>query len=119
TYRYGICGTMETLLVHEAVAAAFLPRFGATMQEHGVELRGCEQTRNFLPNAVPATEEDWATEYLAPILAVRVVPDLDAAIDHIERWGSRHTDSIVTQNLSHARRFQREVDTASVLVNLP
>src|SRR5690606_1712079 len=119
TYRYGICGTMETLLVHASVAKDFLPTFAATMREHGVELRGCEETRALVPDAIAATDEDWATEFLAPILAVRIVPDLDAAMDHIERWGSRHTDSIVTQNLTHARRFQREVDTASVLVNLP
>ncbi len=119
TYRYGICGAMETLLVHQSVAAALLPGLGAAFTAHGVELRGCEQTRKILPQAVAATEEDWATEYLAPILAIRVVKDLDEAIDHIEQWSSAHTESIVTQHLGHARRFQREVDSASVLVNLP
>lgn len=119
TYRYGICGTMETLLVHQAVAADFLPGLGAALTRHGVELRGCEKTRQWLPDTVAATDEDWATEYLAPILAIRVVDDLDQAIDHIERWSSSHTEAIVTQHLGNARRFQREVDSASVLVNLP
>lgn len=119
TYRYGICGTMETLLVHAAIADQFLPQFGARMQEHGVELRGCERTRALIPGAQAATDEDWATEYLAPILAIRVVDSLDEAIDHIEHWGSHHTDSIVTENLGNARRFQREVDSSSVMVNLP
>ncbi len=119
TYRYGICGAMETLLVHAGVAAEFLPMAAAEFAAKGVELRGCERTRAIVPQALEATDEDWATEYLAPILAVRVVDDLDAAIDHITRWGSQHTDAIVTRDLHQARRFQREVDSASVLVNLP
>lgn len=119
TYRYGICGTMETLLVHAGIAADFLPQFAERMREFKVELRGCERTRALVPDAVAATEEDWATEYLAPVLAVRVVDTLDEAIDHIERWGSHHTDSIVTEHLGNARRFQREVDSSSVMVNLP
>jgi len=119
TYRYGICGTMETLLVHSEVAAELLPRLGRAFGEHGVELRGCERSRQWLPNAAEATDDDWAAEYLAPVLAVRVVDSLDEAIDHIERWGSHHTDAIVTHHLPHAERFQREVDSASVLVNLP
>lgn len=119
TYRYGICGAMETLLVHQAVAAQVLPTLAQRFAEHGVELRACERARAWLPEAVPATDDDWATEFLAPILAVRVVDTLEQAIDHIERWGSHHTDAIVTEHLGHARRFQREVDSASVLVNLP
>lgn len=119
TYRYGICGTMETLLVHAGIAADFLPQFAERMREFKVELRGCERTRALVPDAMAATEEDWATEYLAPVLAVRVVDTLDEAIDHIERWGSHHTDSIVTEHLGNARRFQREVDSSSVMVNLP
>ncbi|GAA5236124.1 glutamate-5-semialdehyde dehydrogenase [Verticiella sediminum] len=119
TYRYGICGAMETLLVHADVAAEFLPAAGQAFEARGVELRGCERTRRYLPEAKPATDEDWAAEYLGPILAVKVVDDLDEAIDHIERWGSHHTDAIVTRDLNHAARFQREVDSASVLVNLP
>ncbi len=119
TYRYGICGTMETLLVHAGIAADFLPQFAERMREFKVKLRGCERTRALVPDAMAATEEDWATEYLAPVLAVRVVDTLDEAIDHIERWGSHHTDSIVTEHLGNARRFQREVDSSSVMVNLP
>ncbi|WP_130359776.1 glutamate-5-semialdehyde dehydrogenase [Pigmentiphaga kullae] len=119
TYRYGICGSMETLLVHAGVAAAFLPAMGQAFAAHGVEMRGCERTRALLPQALPATEEDWDTEYLGPILSVKVVDDLDQAIGHIEAHGSQHTDSIVTENLSAARRFQREVDSSSVYVNLP
>ncbi|VCU72538.1 Gamma-glutamyl phosphate reductase [Pigmentiphaga humi] len=119
TYRYGICGAMETLLVHADVAPAFLPGMGEAFSAHGVELRGCARTRALVPQAVAATEEDWDTEYLGPILSVKVVDDLDAAIAHIEAHGSQHTDAIVTEDLSAARRFQREVDSSSVYVNLP
>ena len=119
TYRYGICGAMETLLVHAAAAAAFLPAMGDAFVRHGVELRGCERTRALVPQAAPATEEDWGTEYLGPILSVKVVDDLDQAIRHIETYGSQHTDAIVTEDLAAARRFQREVDSSSVYVNLP
>ncbi|OZI30361.1 glutamate-5-semialdehyde dehydrogenase [Bordetella genomosp. 10] len=119
TYRYGVCGSMETLLVNAAVAVSILPRLAAALLAHGVELRGCERTRELVPQARPATEEDWATEYLGPILAVRVVDTLDEAIAHIARWGSGHTDAIVTEDLGAAQRFQREVDSASVYVNLP
>nr|MBF0684214.1 glutamate-5-semialdehyde dehydrogenase [Pseudomonas sp.] len=119
TYRYGICGAMETLLVHQAVAGKLLPELGAAFKAHGVELRGCPRTQDLLPGIAAATEEDWETEYLAPILAVRVLDSLDDAIDHITQYGSGHTDAIVTQHLGHSRRFQREVDSASVLINLP
>lgn len=119
TYRYGICGSMETLLVHAGVAAAFLPSMGEAFAGHGVELRGCERTLALVPQAVPATEEDWDTEYLGPVLSIKVVDDLDQAIRHIEAHGSQHTDAIVTENLSATRRFQREVDSSSVYVNLP
>lgn len=119
TYRYGICGTMETLLVHRDVAGAVLPRLATTLREKGVELRGCEQTRSLVADVVPATDEDWETEYLEPILAIRVVDDLDQAIEHIARWSSGHTESIVTENLSAATRFQRQVDSSSVYINLP
>ncbi|TCT08559.1 glutamate-5-semialdehyde dehydrogenase [Paralcaligenes ureilyticus] len=119
TYRYGICGAMETLLVHRDIANRVLPRLGASLTALGVELRGCERTRVLIPSAVPATDEDWDTEYLAAILAIRVVDSLDEAIDHIARWGSGHTESIVTESLSAAQRFQREVDSSSVYVNLP
>ncbi|MCK7598314.1 glutamate-5-semialdehyde dehydrogenase [Microbulbifer sp. CAU 1566] len=117
THRYGVCNAMETLLVAEAVAAEFLPKLAAAYQEKGVELRGCEQTRAILPNVLPATEADWATEYLAPVLAIRVVADMDAAMDHIAQYSSGHTESIVTEDYSRARRFLAEVDSASVMVN--
>jgi len=117
TQRFGTCNTMETLLVHEAVAEAILPRLAERYAEFGVELRGCPRTLEILPDAVPATDEDWDTEYLAPILSIRVVPDLDEAIAHIERHGSHHTDAIVTEDYTRARRFLREVDSSSVMVN--
>ncbi len=119
TYRYGICGSMETLLVHADIASRILPRLGKTLSDKGVELRGCERTRAILPQAIAATEEDWRTEYLAPILAIRVVDSLDDAMDHIAAYSSEHTESIVTENLRAATRFQREVDSSSVYVNLP
>ena len=117
TQRLGTCNTMETLLVAEGVAAAFLPRIGAVLRADGVELRGCERTRSVLGDALPATDEDWDTEYLAAVLAIRVVDGLDAAMDHIDRHGSHHTDSIVTEDYGRARRFLREVDSSSVMVN--
>jgi glutamate-5-semialdehyde dehydrogenase len=119
TYRYGICGAMETLLVHADIAPRILPRLGQTLSAKGVELRGCERTRALLPQALAATEEDWSTEYLAPILAIRIVDSLDQAMDHIARYSSEHTESIVTEDLHAASRFQHEVDSSSVYVNLP
>jgi glutamate-5-semialdehyde dehydrogenase len=115
--RYGTCNTMETLLVARAVADKFLPVLGRMYQEQGVELRGCEVTRKALPGIKAATEEDWYTEYLAPILSIRVVDDVDQAIEHITKYGSQHTDSIVTEDITRARRFLREVDSSSVMVN--
>jgi glutamate-5-semialdehyde dehydrogenase len=117
TQRYGTCNTMETLLVAQAIASTVLPLLGEMYRESGVELRGCPQTQAILPNTRPATEEDWTTEYLAPILSVRVVDGLDEAMDHIERYGSHHTDAIVTEDLSRARRFLAEIDSSSVMVN--
>ena len=117
TQRYGTCNTMETLLVAEEVAAELLPELGRMYQEKGVELRGCEATRRLLPGIAAATEQDWETEYLAPILSIRIVPDLDAAMEHIHRYGSSHTESIVTEDFSRARRFLNEVDASSVMVN--
>jgi glutamate-5-semialdehyde dehydrogenase len=123
TFRFGICGAMETLLVHADVATDFLPRIALLLRDKGVELRGCEQTRaalaETLPNVAAASEEDWFTEYAAPILAVRVVHSLDAAIAHIEHYGSHHTDAIITQDDAAAKKFVREVDSASVMVNAP
>lgn len=117
TQRYGTCNTMETLLVDTAVAESMLPRLAGRFREAGVTLRGCDRTRALLPDAEAATEADWAEEYLAPILAVRVVDGLDEAIDHIERYGSHHTDAIVTESWTNGQRFLREVDSASVMVN--
>jgi glutamate-5-semialdehyde dehydrogenase len=121
TQRYSPCNTMETLLVDRGIAPRLLPPLCAIYAAKGVELRGCDATREILSTAglscVPATETDWATEYLAPILSIRVVDGLDAAIDHIERWGSRHTDAIVTEDHSRAMRFVREVDSSSVMIN--
>jgi glutamate-5-semialdehyde dehydrogenase len=119
TYRYGICGSMETLLVNSAAAVSILPRLAAALIAHGVELRGCSRTRALVPQARPATDDDWATEFLGPTLAIRIVDTLDEAMDHIARWGSGHTDAIVTEDISAARRFQLEVDSSSVYVNLP
>lgn len=119
TYRFGICGTMETLLVHRDVAGAFLPRIAATLRDKGVELRGCEQTQALISDVIPATQQDWETEYLEPVLAIRVVDSVDQAIKHISQYSSGHTESIVTENLTTATRFQREVDSSSVYINLP
>jgi glutamate-5-semialdehyde dehydrogenase len=117
TQRYGTCNTMETLLIAKDIAPRVLPQLARMYQEAGVELRGDEATRALAPNAKAATEEDWNTEYLAPILAVRVVNNIDEAIEHIEQHGSQHTDAIVTEDFSHAQRFLREVDSSSVMVN--
>ncbi len=117
TQRYGTCNTMETLLVHKNIAAAVLPALAKIYSDKGVELRGDQQARTLVSQMKPATEEDWYTEYLAPILAVRVVDDLDHAIEHIAVYGSQHTDAIVTEDITRARRFLREVDSSSVLVN--
>jgi glutamate-5-semialdehyde dehydrogenase len=117
TQRYGVCNAMETLLVNESIAPKLLPRLAKIYADKGVELRGDEKSRALVPVMKPATEQDWYTEFLAPILAVRIVKDLDAAIEHISKYGSQHTDAIVTEDDAHARRFLREVDSSSVLVN--
>jgi glutamate-5-semialdehyde dehydrogenase len=125
TQRYGTCNTMETLLVARGVAAKILPPLAAIYRDKGVELRCDDESAALIrsalgdtsPQIVAASEEDWVTEYLAPILAVRVVSGLDAAMDHIARYGSAHTDAIVTENEAHAQRFLREVDSSSVMVN--
>ncbi len=118
TYRYGICGAMETLLVDQAVAAAFLPAMAEQFRDKGVELRGCERTQALI-DVVAATEEDWNTEYLDAILSIRIVDGLDQAIEHINHYGSHHTDSIVTEYQGDARRFMAEVDSSSVMLNTP
>ncbi|HHL40594.1 MAG TPA: glutamate-5-semialdehyde dehydrogenase [Deltaproteobacteria bacterium] len=115
--RPGVCNAMETLLVHEAAAPGLLPSLAARYSDAGVELRGCEATRRLVPSAKEATEEDWSAEYLDLILAVRVVPHMDEAIAHIARYGSLHTESIVTGSYSNAQRFLREVNSSTVLVN--
>jgi len=115
--RYGVCGAMETLLLHAAIAPRVLPELAERYRGEQVELRGCERTRALLADARPASEEDWRTEYLAPILAIRIVDGLDQAIAHIETYGSHHTDCIVTEDYGRARRFLREVDSSSVMVN--
>lgn len=118
THRYGVCNAMETLLVDHLVAVDFLPTIAELYVEKGVELRGDERTRHILGNQViAATEEDWYTEYLAPVLAIKVVDSVEEAIDHINKYGSHHTDAIVTENYTIARQFLREVDSSSVMVN--
>lgn len=117
TQRYGVCNAMETLLIAESRADELLPPLARAYKEHGVELRGCPKTRDRVSWALAATEQDWEAEYLAPILAIRVVAGLDEAIAHIARYGSHHTDAIVTENWTRAQRFLREVDSSSVMVN--
>ena len=117
TQRYSPCNTMETLLVHAKIASRVLPPLAKIYREKGVELRGDAAARGIVPEIRIATEDDWYTEYLAPILAVRVVPSLDAAIEHIAKYGSQHTDAIVTADYPNAMRFLREVDSSSVMVN--
>ena len=117
TQRYGTCNTMETLLVAQSIAADVLPELAARYREAGVELRGCVKTQALLADIRPATEQDWGTEYLAPILSIRIVTGFDEAISHIEAFGSQHTDAIITENLGKARRFLTQVDSSSVMVN--
>ncbi len=115
--RPGVCNAMETLLVHRAEAARFLPAMARRFSTAGVQLRGCPQTRRLVPEAAPATEGDWPAEYLDLILAVRVVDSLEEAIAHIAAYGSNHTEAIVTRDYERARRFVRAVDASVVLVN--
>jgi len=114
--RYGICGAMETLLVSASVAAVFLPKIAEKYRAENVELRGCEKTADII-DAVSATEDDWSTEYLAPVLSIRIVEGLDEAITHINQYGSGHTDSIMTENHTRAMQFMRSVDSSSVMLN--
>ena len=117
TQRYAPCNTMETLLVHADIARRVLPPLASIYAAKGVEMRGCERSRALVPAMKAATESDWYAEYLAPIIAIRIVDSLDMAIDHIARYGSQHTDAIVTDNHPNAMRFLREVDSSSVMVN--
>ncbi|MDN3648463.1 glutamate-5-semialdehyde dehydrogenase [Reinekea marina] len=116
TRRYGVCNAMESLLVHESVAKAFLPEIARMFAEKGVELRGCELTQDLI-DCETATEEDWYLEYVAPILAIKVVASFDEAVAHINKYGSHHTDAIVTENFTTARKFLRAADSSSVMVN--
>lgn len=117
TQRYGTCNTMETLLIHESIAPTFLPEIGKILSEKNIEIRADDASRTHLLNALNAEESDWYEEYLAPILAIKTVSGLDEAIQHISKYGSQHTDAIVTENESAASRFIREVDSSSVMIN--
>jgi len=117
THRYGVCNAMETLLIAESVAKKVLLQLAPMYTDKGVELRGCSATMAIVSDIVEATEEDWQTEYLAPILSIRIVKDVDVAIEHINRYSSQHTDTIVTEDYTIARRFLREVDSSSVMIN--
>ena len=118
TYRYGICGAMETLLVHSKVASAVLPSLTSKLKKEGVEVRGCKETIKFV-DVSDATDEDWTTEYLAPILAIKVVESMNDAINHIQKYGSQHTDSIVSEDQKRVDIFFKQVDSSSVMHNLP
>ena len=117
THRYGVCNAMETLLVHVAVAEQVLPVLAQLYQRKGVELRGCERTQAILSDCLPASEEDWSTEYLAAILSIRIVDNLAEAITHINDYGSHHTDTIMTEKFAEAQQFLRQVDSSSVMLN--
>lgn len=117
THRYGTCNTMETLLIDAPIADLLLPELARAYAVHAVELRGCQRTQTLLPQVTAAEEADWYAEYLAPVLAIKIVDGIDEAIAHIEHYGSHHTDAIVTQDYSLARRFMAEVDSSSVIVN--
>lgn len=119
TYRYGICGALETLLIHQDIAAQVLPTLTQKFTEKSVEMRGCPRTQEIIPNVTPATEQDWETEYLAPIIAIKIVDTIEQAINHIEQYSSGHTESIITEDMHAARQFQLLVDSAGVYVNLP
>jgi len=117
THRYGVCNAMETLLVAEGMAAKVLPLLAEKYQQQGVELRGCLKTCTLIPACIRATEDDWRSEYLAPVLAIKIVDGIDQALAHIDKFSSGHTESIVTEDFTRARRFLREVDSSSVMVN--
>jgi len=117
THRYGVCNAMESLLIAETIASELLPQLAAKFTEKGVELRGCEQARKILPTLNAAVEEDWSEEYLAPILAIKVVTGITQAIEHINHYSSKHTESIVTENKDTSQQFLAEIDSSSVMVN--
>ena len=117
THRYGVCNAAETFLIHAEMASAVLPQLAVVLARHGVEVRGCPITRQWMPDALPATEDDWQTEYLAPIVAIRVVDSMETAMTHINHYGSHHTDAIVSADYGRIREFMRAVDSASVIAN--
>ena len=117
TQRYGTCCTLESLLVADAIAKDVLPKLREEYKVHKVEMRGCEKTQLLVEGVIPASEEDYETEYLAPIISIKIVADVDEAIQHINDYSSQHTDSIMTQDHNRAQRFLREVDSSSVMVN--
>jgi len=117
TQRYGVCNAMECLLIADSVAEVVLTKLGPMYEKAGVEIRGCKLSKKILPGIKLATNEDYATEYLAPIMSLKILPGLDEAIDHIDQYGSKHTDTIVTNDFNHARKFMSEVDSSSVIVN--
>jgi len=117
THRYGVCNAAESFLIHEAVAEALLPALNAVLEPYEIEIRGCERVRAIVPSAKAATEDDWFEEYLGPVVAVKVVPSVDAAIEHINTYGSHHTDAIVSTNYKTVRHFMRAVDSSSVIAN--
>jgi len=117
THRYGVCNAMETLLIAEPIAAVILPRLANAYRDKGVELRGCEKTCALADGILPATESDWQTEYLAPILSIRIVDNMQTAIDHIGQYSSGHTEAIVTESITRARQFMTLVDSSAIIVN--
>ena len=117
THRYGVCNAMETLLIAQSIAPKILPKLAMKFSEKGVELRGCNQSKKIVDNLILATESDWFEEYLGPTLAIKLVLDVDEAIEHINKYGSKHTDSIVSENISTTQKFMMEVDSSSVMTN--
>jgi glutamate-5-semialdehyde dehydrogenase len=118
THKPGVCNALETLLIQESIAGEFLPKVASALREKGVELRGCEASRAILPDLIPATKEDWSTEYLEKILSIKILPDMGAAITHINTYGSHHTDCIVSTDTAEAEKFLRTIDSACVLHNV-
>jgi glutamate-5-semialdehyde dehydrogenase len=115
--RPGVCNAMETMLVHEEIAGDFLPSMAKRFIEAGVELRGCNRSLEFIPDAIPAKESDWPEEFLDLVLAIKIVSDIDEALDHIDKYGSSHTEAIITKDYERSRKFLSEVDSSVVLVN--
>ena len=117
THRYGVCNAMETLLIAKSIAPEILPKLAMEFSEKGVELRGCNQSKKIVDNLILATESDWVEEYLGPTLAIKLVLDVDEAIEHINKYGSKHTDSIISENISTTQKFMVKVDSSSVMTN--